>query len=124
MFYTTDKNIWRWKMSVARVMGNTLDDRHISTLVKAFHNNDDERVRGMIAWALGRIGGPKAEKALNSFLPQSKGSIRDEIESDVLVVDAIVDRIRLLNPPQREVIELIMDKIIAGEEILFVDSEK
>jgi epoxyqueuosine reductase len=81
MFYTTDKNIWRWKMGVARVMGNTLDDRHISTLVKAFHNNDDERVLGMIAWALGRIGGPKAEKALNSFLPQSKGSIRDEIKS-------------------------------------------
>jgi epoxyqueuosine reductase len=81
MFYTTDKNIWRWKMSVARVMGNTLDDRHISTLVKAFHNNDDERVLGMIAWALGRIGGPMAKKALNSFLPESEGSIRDEIES-------------------------------------------
>jgi epoxyqueuosine reductase len=58
-----------------------LDERYISTLVKAFHNNDDERVLGMIAWALGRIGGQKAEKALKSFLPQSEGSIRDEIES-------------------------------------------
>lgn len=81
MFYTTDKNIWRWKMSVARVMGNTLDNRYVSILVKAFRNNDDERVLGMIAWALGRIGGAKAEKALNSLQPQSEGSIRDEIES-------------------------------------------
>ena len=58
------------------------------------------------------------------FPDDVRNAVRDEIESDVLVVDAIVDRIRLLNPPQREVIELIMDKIIAGEEILFVDSEQ
>ena len=81
MFYTTDKNLWRWKMSVARAMGNTLDDGYISTLVKAFHNNDDERVLGMVAWALGRIGGPRAEKALNSFLSRSSGLIQDEIKS-------------------------------------------
>jgi len=35
----------------------------------------------MIAWALGRIGGPKAEKALNSFLSQSRGSVQIEIKS-------------------------------------------
>ena len=81
MFYTIDKHLWRWKMNVARAMGNTLDDRHISTLVKAFHHDDDERVLGMIAWALGRIGGPKAEKELNRLLPPSEGSVRDEIKS-------------------------------------------
>jgi len=58
------------------------------------------------------------------FPDDVRSAVRDEIESDVLVVDAIVDRIRLLNPPQREVIELIMDKIIAGEEILFVDNKE
>jgi epoxyqueuosine reductase len=85
MFYGSDKDLWRWKMNVARFMGNTLDDRHISTLVTAFHNNDDERVLGMIVWGLGRIGGPKAEKALNSFLPQSTGSVQIEIESALAV---------------------------------------
>jgi epoxyqueuosine reductase len=82
MFYTADKNLWLWKMNVARAMGNTLDKRFVSTLIKAFHISDDERVQGMIAWALGRIGGTKAEKALNGFLHQSDSrSLRDEIES-------------------------------------------
>jgi len=85
MFYGSDKDLWRWKMNVARVMGNTLDDHYVSTLIKAFHDNDDERVLGMIAWALGRIGGPKAEKALNGFLPQYEGSVRHEIERALLI---------------------------------------
>lgn len=85
MFYGSDNDLWRWKMNVARAMGNTLDDKYISTLVKASHSNDDERVLGMIAWALGRIGGSKAEKALNDFLPQSKESVRHEIERALLI---------------------------------------
>ena len=58
------------------------------------------------------------------FPDDVRQAIRDELQSDVMIVEAISDRIRLLNPPQREVIEMLIDKIIAGEEVLFVDSEK
>ena len=34
-------------MNVVRVMGNTLDNCYVSTLVKAFLNNDDEWVLEM-----------------------------------------------------------------------------
>jgi epoxyqueuosine reductase len=79
MFYTTDKDLWRWKMNVARAMGNSRDDEYIPDLLTAFRNNDDERVQGMIAWAIGRMGGSKAQKALNDLLPKSEGSVREEI---------------------------------------------
>jgi epoxyqueuosine reductase len=66
-------------MNVARAMGNSRDDEHIPSLLTAFRSNDDERVLGMVAWAIGRIGGPKAEKALNDLLPGSEGLVREEI---------------------------------------------
>ena len=68
-------------MNVARVMGNTLDQRYISELIQAFDENNDERVKGMIAWALGHIGGEKAKTALESFLSNSDGLVNEEIIS-------------------------------------------
>jgi epoxyqueuosine reductase len=68
MFYMQDKDIWRWKMNVARAMGNSRDPEYLPELLDAFRSNDDERVLGMIAWAIGRIGGLKAKKALNDML--------------------------------------------------------
>lgn len=79
MFYMPEKDLWRWKMNVARVMGNTLDEQYIPELVKAFQENTDERVLGMIAWALGRIGGPGAKMALTDFWPRNEGLVRQEI---------------------------------------------
>jgi epoxyqueuosine reductase len=79
MFYMSDKDMWRWKMNVARAMGNTLDPEHVPDLLQAYQENSDERVLGMIAWALGRIGGSKAGSALSDFLPQSEGLVRAEI---------------------------------------------
>jgi epoxyqueuosine reductase len=79
MFYMSDNDLWRWKMNVARAMGNSRDDEYIPDLLTAFRNNDDERVQGMIAWAIGRMGGSKAQKALNDLLPKSEGSVREEI---------------------------------------------
>ncbi|MBN2244548.1 MAG: epoxyqueuosine reductase, partial [Candidatus Aminicenantes bacterium] len=79
MFYMSDKDLWRWKMNVARAMGNSLDDEYIPDLLTAFRNNDDERVSGMVAWAIGRIGGSKAKKALNDILPGSESLVREEI---------------------------------------------
>ena len=68
-------------MNVARVMGNSLDDRYVDDLIRAYNENNDERVRGMIAWALGRIGGKKAKDALDSFLNLSEGIgiVREEV---------------------------------------------
>ncbi|MDJ0883914.1 MAG: 4Fe-4S double cluster binding domain-containing protein, partial [Desulfobacterales bacterium] len=57
MFYMSTDDLWRWKMNVARAMGNTRDSRYTADLVQAMETNDDERVRAMAAWALGRIGG-------------------------------------------------------------------
>ena len=79
MFYSGSEGIWRWKMNVARVMGNSLDEKYIPDLKRAVHENTDERVQGMAAWALGRIGGADARAALQEFEKQSKGLLRDEI---------------------------------------------
>jgi epoxyqueuosine reductase len=81
MFYMSKDDLWRWKMNVARVMGNLLNDRYIPELAKAFQENEDERVLGMIAWALGRIGGPEAKAVLTQILPKSDGLVREEISS-------------------------------------------
>ncbi|HPU89535.1 MAG TPA: 4Fe-4S double cluster binding domain-containing protein, partial [Spirochaetota bacterium] len=67
MFYMSADDIWRWKMNAARAMGNSLDERYVSELARAFRENDDERVRGMIAWALGRIGGDAAIAVLDDI---------------------------------------------------------
>jgi len=67
MFYMSYNDIWRWKMNVARVMGNSLDTCYTDDLIKAFQNNEDDRVKGMIAWALGKIGNKKSRNALENF---------------------------------------------------------
>lgn len=81
MFYMSPDDIWRWKMNVARVMGNTLDEKFVPDLIRAFEENTDPRVNGMIAWALGRIGGDRARTALESFLTASESPVREEIAS-------------------------------------------
>ena len=78
MFYMSADDIWRWKMNVARAMGNTGDERFVPDLVGAFGDTDDPRVRGMIAWALGNIGGREARAALERMCPADDGPVRDE----------------------------------------------
>ncbi len=79
MFYMPITDIWRWKMNVARAMGNSLEPKYIPDLIEAFHDNKDERVKSMCAWALGRIGGSNAKVALQKFLSDSEGKVKDEI---------------------------------------------
>ncbi|MCF8043512.1 MAG: HEAT repeat domain-containing protein [Desulfarculaceae bacterium] len=79
MFYMSEKDTWRWKMNVARVMGNTRDQRYVPELIRAFQENQDQRVRAMCAWSLGRIGGPEAEQALRAFREQAEGQVALEI---------------------------------------------
>jgi len=83
MFYMSDdasyNDLWRWKMNIARAMGNSLDPKYIPELIKAFRENIDERVKGMITWALGRIGGEESKEILEISLSNSEGLVKEEI---------------------------------------------
>jgi epoxyqueuosine reductase len=79
MFYMSTDDLWRWKMNAARAMGNSHNPAYVADLIKAFKENSDERVRSMIAWALGRIGTLEAMKALESFFKDSTGLVKEEI---------------------------------------------
>lgn len=80
MFYLGSEKLWLWKMNVARAIGNTLDQGYVPELIRAFGENNDERVLGMIAWSLGRLGGAEAKKALEGFVAPSSGAVREEVE--------------------------------------------
>lgn len=80
MFYMSYQDIWRWKMNVARVMGNSRDEKYIADLARAFEDNKDERVRGMTAWAIGNIGGPEALTALKGLIDETSDLVKEEIQ--------------------------------------------
>ena len=82
MFYMGPDKIWKWKMNVARVMGNSKNAEYLPVLQQAFSENDDPRIRGMIAWSVGRLGGRDAKQMLDDF----KGLTAD---SDELVLEEI-----------------------------------
>ena len=50
-----------------------------------------------------------------------RDGIKHEIASDVYAVPAILEKIALLNPEQRELIEDTLDAMISGEEVKIVD---
>lgn len=79
MFYMPPDELWRWQMNAARAMGNALDPSYVPDLAAALADNPDERVRGMAAWALGRIGGKEAKVALTDGLSKTEGLVRDEV---------------------------------------------
>lgn len=68
-------------MNVARVMGNSMDPIYIPDLERAFRENTDDRVQGMIAWALGRIGWAQGLSALQNCMTGSHGLVKAEIEA-------------------------------------------
>ena len=80
MFYMSADDLWRWKMNVARAMGNSHNPVYVADLIREFNENSDERVRCMIAWALGRIGGNEAVGALKGFFKDSTGKLKEEIQ--------------------------------------------
>ncbi len=79
MFYMGSKTIWKWKMNVARVMGNSNDPKYLPDLERAFTENDDERVKGMAVWAMGKIGDGTTAKTLESWAKNHTGSVLEEI---------------------------------------------
>ena len=50
-----------------------------------------------------------------------KGGIKKEIESDVFAVPAINEKVALLSPEQREIIEESIDAMLAGVEVKIID---
>ncbi|MBN1364769.1 MAG: HEAT repeat domain-containing protein [Syntrophaceae bacterium] len=66
-------------MNATRAMGNSLNPIYVAELIRAFNENYDERVRCMIAWALGRIGGEEAIVELKEFSKDSRGLVKEEI---------------------------------------------
>jgi epoxyqueuosine reductase len=83
MFYMGPETIWKWKMNVARVMGNSMDPQYLPDLEKAFNKNEDDRIKGMIAWAMGRIGNKETIETLNSYKKQVSKIVQDEINNAV-----------------------------------------
>ena len=43
MFYIDAANLWLWKMNVARIMGNTRDQKYLPDLIRAFGENRSRR---------------------------------------------------------------------------------
>lgn len=80
MFYMSDEDLWRWKMNVARSMGNSRNQEYIPELVRAFQDNEDERVLGMIAWSVGRLGGAEALGKLASLKASRSALVDEEIK--------------------------------------------
>jgi epoxyqueuosine reductase len=83
MFYMSADDLWRWKMNAARAMGNSLNPVYVADLIRTFKENSDERVKSMIAWALGRIGNKEAMAGLEKFSQDSKGIVKEEIEQAI-----------------------------------------
>lgn len=48
-------------------------------------------------------------------------AIKNEINSDVFTVPAITEKVSLLNPEQREIIEATIDAMLNGEDVKIVD---
>mgnify|MGYP001248732961 CR=1 FL=1 len=67
-------------MNAARAMGNSLDKKYIHDLIIAMKEEDDDRVRAMAAWSLGRIGGNDAISALELFSEDNSSVVKREIE--------------------------------------------
>ena len=68
-----------------------------------------------INWIFGDI------VTIPSITDEVRAGIRKEIVSDVFAVPAILEKVALLSPEQREIIEDTIDAMLAGEDIKIVD---
>ena len=80
-FYISRKDISKWHMNAARALGNLGDRSHVRILTQVMGDHPEDTVRGMCAWALGRLGGRQAKAALESRLPREDGLVREEIQT-------------------------------------------
>ena len=87
MFYMGSDTIWKWKMNVARVMGNCRDKKYLPDLEKAFNENRDDRIKGMIAWAMGQIGNQDTGQILKSYSANNSGKVLKEISMAIQTIE-------------------------------------
>ena len=80
MFYMPPSERWRWQMNAARAMGNTHDGQYVPDLIQELRDNEDERVRAMAVWALGRLDGAEARQTVESAADDSSAMVREEVE--------------------------------------------
>lgn len=52
-----------------------------------------------------------------------RDGIRKEIASDVFAVPAIIEKVGLITPEQREIIENTLDAMLSGTEVKIIDIE-
>jgi epoxyqueuosine reductase len=76
---------------VARVMGNSRDERYLKDLERAFNETNDERIKGMVAWAMGQIGERQTKLLLNALAKDHTGPVLEEI---LLAVQFIEEKTR------------------------------
>ncbi len=79
-FYISKNNKAKWQMNAARALGNQGDRDAVPILIESLRHNPDPLVRGMCAWALGKLAGPKAKEALEKQLSGEDGVVREEIK--------------------------------------------
>ena len=53
-----------------------------------------------------------------SFSKEVRNGIFKEMNSDAFAVPAISEKVALLSPEQREIIENVIDKVISGDQLL------
>jgi epoxyqueuosine reductase len=87
-FYISKKNIAKWKMNAARALGNLGDPAYVQALIQTLTENPDENVRGMCAWALGKIGGQQAKAVLEARLLKEGALVKEEIEGALAWIKA------------------------------------
>ena len=78
-FYISRKKVSKWKMNAARALGNLGARDNVPTLINAMTDSPHDIVRGMSAWALGRLGGSRAITALEAQKNKENGIVKVEI---------------------------------------------
>jgi epoxyqueuosine reductase len=70
------------RRNAAVALGNALDRSTVGALIESFARDPNPMVRGHAAWALGRIGSPRAVAALRGQRSgEQNGRVRSEIDS-------------------------------------------
>lgn len=53
-----------------------------------------------------------------SFSNEVREGVKSEWNSDVFTLPAIMDKVSLLNPQQREALEFVIDQLLRGEQLI------
>lgn len=79
------------KRNAAMAMGNRGEARYVAPLARALREEEDAVVRGAAAWALGRVGGEAARRALEEAVAgerEDDAEVRREVEAALGAVGA------------------------------------